>query len=284
MTTYHEMKQHEAAAALREFLRERPVALQRLGEVLAADGQDPERLLDGSPQSLTPLWRWAKARLTAKTDAGQEQAHALELPSWLRYTRGREPILSRDSLQVVDGITSYFCKVVEAGAPEARWRVGHDRLKRYIWQNHPVLGRGKDEFGMVNRVPALARSHLLSSRSSDPVAPPSADEDLTVAATSLIRTLRGQPGAATVMEQEEPVVEVEVLEDDDYDFEICVRDQIAQEHSSLVDQLATALEQQAGVSEAFREDRERLLLRAPDWTVGRLESWTSTFLIEFLRD
>jgi hypothetical protein len=284
MTSYREMNQHAAAAALREFLRERPVALEQLHDVLAADGQDPERLLDGSPQSLTPLWRWAKARLTAKTDAGQQQAHALELPSWLRYTRGQEPILSRDSLEVVDGITSYFCKVVEAGAPEARWRVGYDRVKSYIWQNHPVLGRGEDEFGMVNRVPALARSHLLSTRSDDPAAPPSGDEDLTLAATSLIRTLRGRLRAPTVMGQEEPVVEVEVLEDDDFDFEICVHDQIAHEHSLLVDQLATALERQAGVSEAFREDQERLLLRAPDWTAGRLEAWTSSFLAECLRD
>jgi hypothetical protein len=43
-----------------------------------------------------------------------------------------------------------------------------------------------------------------------------------------------------------------------------------------------ALSQQPGVDGAHREDREVVVLRAPEWNQERLEAWASGFLRERL--
>ncbi|QNN53989.1 hypothetical protein [Nocardioides mesophilus] len=201
MTTYHEMSKREAAAALEEFRRERPPARLRLEERLARDGADPGQMLDGSPESLTPLWRWARERLTVRAEPQQEATG----PSWLRHGGGGpERLLSDDSIDLLDGLTSYLCQVVERGAPDAVWRVGHDRVRNYGWENHPVLAHGREEFALGEYVAPRARQHLRGSRPGlqpvglPPVQPPD-DDYLTVLARSLITKLGGRPGAAATV-------------------------------------------------------------------------------------
>jgi hypothetical protein len=273
MTLYREMTEAEAAAALEEFLRDRPPGLRRLTESLRADGHDPA-LLDGSPESLTPVWRWAKSQLALKDDPGHsEPPVGAELPSWQRYSMGYEPMLSASSVQVLDGVISYLCEVLERAVPEAHWRVGLDRVKGYHWQNHPVLALGKAEADPADFVPGRARAHLDGFKESP-------DDDLTVVARALAADLSGEGEGATA--EDEPLVEVDELEGEEHDFELSVHDEIAHEHSATVDQLVEALARQAGVVEAFREDRERVLLRAPDWTAQRVDEWATGFLAERL--
>ena len=66
MTNYRDLTQLEAAAALQEFLDERGPALALLRERLDEDRQDTDALLDGSLESLVPLWRWLLSRLTRR--------------------------------------------------------------------------------------------------------------------------------------------------------------------------------------------------------------------------
>ena len=66
MRTYAKMKKQEAAAALQEFLEERPHALENLTRYLAEHSDDTVNL-DGTVESLTPLWRWVKSVLTERT-------------------------------------------------------------------------------------------------------------------------------------------------------------------------------------------------------------------------
>jgi hypothetical protein len=273
MTLYREMTEAEAAAALEEFLRERPPGLRRMAETLRADGHDPE-LLDGSPESLTPVWRWAKSKLALKGDPGQvEPPVGAELPSWQRYTMGYEPMLSAGSVQVLDGVISYLCEVLERAVPQAQWRVGYDRIKSYHWQNHPVLALGPAQIDPADFVPGRARGHLDGFKESP-------DDDLTVVARALTAGLKGEAEGAKV--EDEPLVEVDELEGEVHDFELSVHEEVANEHSRLVDRLVEALGQEQGVSEALREDRERVLLRAPDWTAQRVEEWATGFLSERL--
>ena len=62
---YINMTKRQSEDAFREYLEERGPALERLREALAADGQDPDGMLDSSIESLVPLWRWILAHLTA---------------------------------------------------------------------------------------------------------------------------------------------------------------------------------------------------------------------------
>ncbi|BCW67530.1 hypothetical protein NicSoilB4_22930 [Arthrobacter sp. NicSoilB4] len=64
MTDYRDLTTTDAAAALQEFLDERAPALERLRERLVADGRDPAALLDGTPESQVPLWRWVLSSVT----------------------------------------------------------------------------------------------------------------------------------------------------------------------------------------------------------------------------
>jgi hypothetical protein len=278
MTLYHEMSKAEASAALEEVMRERPPALHRLEHRLREAGEDVDRLLDSSPESLTPLWLWVRENLSPRGD-GSQRVDAW--PTWLRHTVDVERLLSEDSVVLVDGLTSYLCVVVERGAPQAEWRVGHDRVKNYGWENHPVLAHGRDEFALGEYVAGVARRHLRGSRPElqpaglPPTVPPEGD-NLTVLASSLITKLDGQDLAPTA--PDEPLVKAERLADDDHDWELWVSDEMAFEHAGLVDELVAALGREAGVHEVLREDREVILLRAPGWTQENLEAWARDFL------
>lgn len=65
-------------------------------------------------------------------------------------------------------------------------------------------------------------------------------------------------------------------------FDVSVLEEIAYERSRLVDQLVGALEEQPGVLEAFREDRERLIVRAPDWDAEQLQTFAAGYLSDRL--
>lgn len=278
MTSYDDMTKQQAAAALTEFLAERDPALRRLRELLAVDGLQPEELLDGTPDSLTTLWRWAKSRLrTRNRDNATENARFENwLPTWSRHTIQDEPTLSYDTILLLDSVVAYFCQVVEAGAPQARWRVGHHRVKNYHWQNYPVLGNEKEEFALADYLPAKSRAHLKGIRESP-------DNELTTSAISVISTLRGEREEDG---GEEPLVEVDDLSNghshERYDFEVNVHEEIAHEHSELVDRMVLALAKEPGVGEAFREDRERVLVTAPDWSGPRLKDWFTAYLSDHL--
>jgi hypothetical protein len=280
MTSYHQMNKAEAAAALEEFLRERAPALRRLEQRLDGDGIDPAQLLDGSPRSLTALWKWASEHL----DARQGDAHqAGSWPSWLRYGSGPERLLSDGSIDLVVGLTSYLCRVVELGAPQAVWRVGHDQVKNYGDQNRPVLGLGRNEFALGEYVAARARRHVRGSHPDlqppglPSIAPPAVD-NLTVLARSLITKLGGEEAA--VDGSSEPLVAAARIGGEHAEWELTLSDVVAFEHSDLVDELVTALRQEPGVEDASRADRETILVRVSGWTEESLEAWVRAFLRE----
>ena len=126
MTNYRDLSKAKAAAALQEFLDERGPALERLRERLVADGQDPAVFLDGTPESLVPLWRWMLSRLTERDAPGATDPASVPReawPSWERYTYEEERTLSMESLTLLDGLVSYVAAVVQDRAPLARWEI-----------------------------------------------------------------------------------------------------------------------------------------------------------------
>jgi hypothetical protein len=276
MTLYPKMKKQEAVAALQEFLDERPQALERLTQLLTEHSVDTVDL-DGTVESLIPLWRWVKSVLRERTaDTGQSDTSTN--PSWLRYELDAEPTLSSESIALIDGVISYLCHVVEQGAPSAQWRVGYHRIKSYRWQNYPVLASDGEEVALAHLLPGLARGTASGSFSSD-------DDKLARMAVAAIKRLNGVD-EETVAEPE-PLVEVEDLGEDALrgrELEVSLRDDIAHEYSRVVDRMVKTLAKEDGITAVVREDREVLLVATPGWTTTQVQEWVTGYLEAKLSD
>lgn len=144
MTTYADLDLQQAAAALEEFLRERSPALQHL-QATVNDAVD----LDGSVESLEPLWAWVKARLRLGPSGRQ--------PSWSRLGVGEHERLDEASLQLLDGVISYVIGVVTTAVPAATWEVATDPHPRYLDRNKPMLRAGDWEQLPASTVGNLGR-------------------------------------------------------------------------------------------------------------------------------
>ena len=272
MKTFEKMKKQEAAAALQEFLDERPRALENLNQNLGQHS-DHAVSLDGTVESLIPLWRWVKSVLTERTTETLDP-EASEKPTWIRYGIGTEPTLAPESVALIDGVISYLCRVVEQGAPKARWRVGYNRVKSYMWQNHPVLAHDNEEVPLADLVPGIARGQASGRRPSD-------DDKLARIAAAVIKQLNDGDEEAAV--EEEPLIEVEDLGEDEIrgrELEVSLREDIAHEYSREVDRLVKSLVKEEGITGVVREDREVLLVTTPGWNTEQLQQWVIRYLQE----
>lgn len=179
---------------------------------------------------------------------------------------------------MVDAVISYLCRVVEGGAPRARWRVGHHRIKSYMWQNHPVLANDSEEVALAEMVPGTARGQVTGRV-------PSADDKLARTAAAVIERLNG---ANEDMDgEDEPIVEVEDPGDDELrgrELEVSLREDIVHEYSRVVARMVKALKEEDGISRVIREDREVLLVATPTWSIERLQAWVAGYLEENVRE
>jgi hypothetical protein len=266
MTNYLNLSKAQAAAALQEYLDERGPALERLRERLAADGQNPAVFLDGTTGSLVPLWRWMLSRFTSRDTLGATDPASVPRqawPSWERYTYEEERTLSMETLTLLDGLVSYLGEVVQDRAPLARWEIARHPIMRYAYNNHPVLASGKgDEHNFLPGLPVVSARAALRSALESP------DDAMEDYALRLIERLNGPEKNAVELMEAEPPFEVEEVRDEPggIDFEIGLSDEIAHVNSLKVDWLVRKLSHEGGVLEVFREDRERILVRAPTWS------------------
>ncbi|WP_053004973.1 hypothetical protein [Kocuria sp. SM24M-10] len=98
---------------------------------------------------------------------------------------------------------------------------------------------------------------------------------MTEYATTVITELRGKNEPVPVVD--EPLVEVGADGDEEV-FDVGLHEEIAHEHSHTVNRLVKELATQPGVVSAHREDREVVLVRAPDWDAHQLEQWVLDWL------
>lgn len=274
MTIYRDLTKAQAAAAFEEFLDERGPALARLRERLLADGQDPDAFLDGTIESLVPLWRWILSRLTGLNAPGATDPASVPRegwPSWIRHTTEEERTLSMESLELLDGVLSYLAVLVVDRAPRAQWKIAHHRIKRYA-HNHPVLSRDGDDadYFLPGVLAVNARATLNGVRESP-------EDSMASYALAIIGYMNKAEESTDELAEEEPLFEVEDVRDEPggYDFEIDLGDEIAHERSAKVDRLVRKLSREDGVHEVLREDREIILVRAPSWSIDQLETWFS---------
>lgn len=284
---YINMTKMQSADAFREYLEERGPALERLREALAADGQDPDAMLDGSVESLIPLWRWILAHLTAFDAPGgatnPNSVPRAQWPCWARHDYEVMHSLSLESLFLLDGLVSYLGDVVQQHAPETRWEIAHHRIKRYHLNKHPVLvsGTGEDHHYLPGLPRLHAYGHLTGFRESP-------EDTMADYARDLIEQLnRGDQPDDEEMAEDEPLVEVEDLGDDELrgrELEVSLREDIVHEHSRVVGRMIKALKQEDGITRVIREDREVLLVATLDWSTSRMEQWVAGYLAENVRN
>jgi hypothetical protein len=116
---YINMSKAQSEAAFQEYLEERQPALARLRAALAADGQDADAMLDGTINSLVPLWQWILSHLAGPDVPGATAPGSVPRdvwPSWERYMYEQEKSLSLESLFLLDGLVSYLGPVVQERA------------------------------------------------------------------------------------------------------------------------------------------------------------------------
>lgn len=190
---------------------------------------------------------------------------------------GTEPTLSPESVAIVNGVISYLCRVVEQGAPGAQWRVGHHRIKSYMWQNHPVVVHDSEEVPLAALVPGIARGQANGQLPSD-------DDKPERMAAAVIKGLNGI-NEETVVE-DEPLIEVEDLGEDALrgrELEVSLREDIAHEYSRMVDHMVKNLAKEDGITGVIREDREVLLVTTPSWNTTQLQEWVTRYLQNIMR-
>lgn len=265
MQTYDMLSPAEAEAALEEFVAERAPALRMLQDQVGSDV-----VLDRTVESLVPLWRWMTPRLTKASgehDTGRR-------PTWSRYGLGSSEVLSDECLPLVDGLVSYVARVVQTRFPQVGWVLDTDPHPRYLDQNKPALAWASWRVAAADVVSNACRRWLLKGTQDD--------ERLANAVRFWLTSLtdaEGQPAAESGDELFE-VVDLRAEDGDRHsrrnpDFEIGLDDSLAGTHPKLLATLRKALSTEPGVVKVVEEDREVLLVHAPDWDEQRLTDWVN---------
>ncbi|MPV38553.1 hypothetical protein [Georgenia subflava] len=111
----------------------------------------PEAAVDGSPESLGPLWAWLRGRLE---EQGGPRVDLPGRPPWYDPARPN-PHLGDGALWLVDAVGCYLAVLVLSAVPDARWEL-YRVAKRFkdVMQNRTVLagsalGRPADPARMV---------------------------------------------------------------------------------------------------------------------------------------
>jgi hypothetical protein len=266
---YESMTLRQAADALDEFLAERDRGLRRLRRALAAHGVSPEAVLNGTVESVAPLWEWITGRITGlgvDPRPLDRDPTRPSWPSWARHGMLVDPHPPAQSLGLVDGFTSYLARLLTAAGPDARWLVGEHRIDDYPMRNYPVLAAGGHQIFLPG-IPLY--SAYQSAHGRDPMS----GTEMLAHVQRTVTALGGQGPVADAVE--EPLVTV-VPEVDCYD--VGLRADLAAEHPGLVDQLILELGDREGVTSVYRYGPDVLVVDAPDWDETRLKLWLTLWL------
>lgn len=266
---YEWMDAHQAAEALDEYLAELEPSLVHLRSVMAGHGRDPEKMLDGSLDSVAPLWMWLTDRFA---ESGVDPRTLDEdptrgtWPSWARPGMLVDPHPPAETLTLVNGFASYLAQVITAVVPGAVWKTGHHRINDFPMLHRPVLAAAEHQVFLPG-LPIYSAYQTAHGRD------PMSGSEMRVHVEHTITALRGEgPEAATV---EEPLVTV-VAEVDCFD--VGLRGDLAEQHPALVEWLIAELADRDGVVSVHRYGTSALVVDVPSWDELRLRMWLTLWL------
>jgi hypothetical protein len=266
---YESMTQAEAAAALEAFRAERPAGLVHLASVMAGHGLDPVVVLDGTVDSVAPVWGWITARVAeygVDPRSLEKDPTRGGWPSWARHGMLVDPHPPAQALALVDRFVSYLAQIITAAVPGARWRVGEHRLDSYPMRNYPVLTAGGHQVFLPG-IPLY--SAYQSAHGRDPMS----GTEMLHHTRRTITALRGDGPAAGAAE--DPLVCVVA---DVECFDVGLRPDLAEDHPQTVERMITELTDRDGVTSVYRYGPTALVVDAPDWDEIRLKLWLTLWL------
>ena len=243
---FRELSPEDADAQFRQFLLERPAALQRLELNAAAAGVE----LDRTVRSLEPLWRWITSMLSEK---GRDE-HRESDPSWL--IRGHPADrLSTSSVVLLDGLISYIGEVFASQTGHG-WELERADDRSVTFQQFVFAG---GLFVPVNVVNAALRRW---SDTGD------ADEQLMYwVGASVANANASASGPENAID-----VAVEPSDVPGFDWQLWVDESAElQLGTALFALLEKKLAEIPGVTGVAHEDREIFLVQGTDLTPSRLE-------------
>ncbi len=102
-----------------------PATLTRLRERAVQLGVPNAGQFDLSPQSLLPLWAWARRRLTPRPP--DQPVDVTALPVWFGDPAAWTPWWwDDDSIWLADGLIAYIAETMRNTHPGARWEIWQD--------------------------------------------------------------------------------------------------------------------------------------------------------------
>lgn len=276
MTAFFDLTAEQAEQVLVEFLAEREPALEQLRELMNADGLDPDEVLDGTPDSLIPVWAWAKTRLgLGDPTALQDQP----VPAWMRHQQFVEPALDPISVPVIDGIITYWSQLLQTRLHELRWQVGEspavcERDAEYeMYHRRPVLVAGEFRREPPQTIASAGRRFVGGSEK--------AKRDDELCASFLLTT----PESLDDWEpyKPDPPIRVEEYDDpDDEDFPdyfIIGLDDLIYSSTKLPKSILNDLREQSEIINAtYGENPEEILVKTDTWTPAQVQAHTLTHL------
>ncbi|MFI7496058.1 hypothetical protein ACH9D2_15250 [Kocuria sp. M4R2S49] len=266
-TLYEWMTPQQADEALRRFVAERVPALQRLRSALADHDRAPGALLDGTLESVAPVWERIAGRcaeLGVAPETLENDPTRDSWPSWARHGKLVDPHPPAPTLALLDGFVSYLAEVLVAAVPGAHWRIGEHRISDHPLLNYPVLATDHHQVFL----PALPLySAYQSAHGRDPMDGP---EMLAHTRRTISALRRAAPGVS-----QEPLVSV-VAEVGCFD--VGLRTDIVEQHPALLERLVAELVDRDGVGSVHRYGPAALVVDVPDWDELRLKLWLTLWL------
>lgn len=259
---FDDLSRDEAMALLDDYVAGMPLRVDAfLDEVRRAGG--PADRLDFSRASMRPAWAWfLAAHHLPEVPVSDEAMRSADPPWWYDFQPPLGQRLGPALARLVTNLAAYLAKAVIRVHPEATWVIGRD--KRMADYNMPLLripGRGESTLDQ-NLITLGFRGLKGDVDQADP--------------GRLERLYDWWVAAAVAVEAPPPpaysVGAIEGRRLAGFTHLITFDDVIAHEREGRVEAVVDLLGQQPGVERAVQEDREVVLLSAPQLEMPELEA------------
>ena len=140
---FRALSDDEAKRYFEEYVGRAKERIEMLRGTFYETGGGDEDELGKDPESLVPLWKWAKGRLYIREFTAEELKHIGSVPQFFRDLRlGNRP-LSAESLILVNDIGYYLGETIIFNLKGVHWAIGKEKVRRYLYENQPLLkGKG----------------------------------------------------------------------------------------------------------------------------------------------
>ena len=166
---FYDLPDEEADAFFERFATRIPRRLDEFRREVEATGGPGAQELDGSPDSLVPIWEW----FVARNEGGRARGQDAELPPW--YEPDPPEVAAERvppaTLRDADGVALYLAEVFKRGLPGLEWGVARmPRRMLYESQNRPVLTGEPGDVDVISVAYVMSLKVVLDGKDTDPEA------------------------------------------------------------------------------------------------------------------